>query len=640
MPQAGSDVPYARSCHHCHDRKVRCDRKLPCGRCLQTRAKCSYPENKRAPRKLNRPPIATILEQLKELEQEVARLRALSDTNDDNLISRRQLYHGEGQQAHIQAQTPDTQVSTNSSVNRHQSANQASCGNGIREPATSHIPLASMNILGSETETISQTTYLRQLQPLQIQSLWEIYKENVAPMIALLHKHSIEAMIQEVCTKTELKVGKASETLVFAICFAAIVSATPAQCLSIFGQDRDSCISNFRLATEQALSRADLISTQDLPVLQAAVLFLLCLRGLDSRLAWAETAIVIRVAQRQGVHRDGQFSGLSPFNIEMRRRLWWHICVLDMLCSEDQETDTQIRPEMFNTKPPSNIDIDDLAPDMTSLPTPRAGFTDITLCIIQCEMMTNLYWAGINLNPEDTQSPTPERENILRSLATRIEEQYLREFDLEVPVQWLTAVIARLSLSKARVVSLLNNSRSGEVPIATNDEIFHMAVEIVKFANLIQKNEPTQQWPTWLCKSYKQRHAVAFILSELCSRPITPETNQAWEIVTEMYNQWQHEDDKTDPVLQNNLSHLMERATVSRTRKLESLKQQREYQASIPVPRSIIQENQPDATSVMDMGVEHSSTLGSARTNDLLDEETSLSFSVSAMDWLSGSSLL
>jgi hypothetical protein len=41
------------------------------------------------------------------------------------------------------------------------------------------------------------------------------------------------------------------------------------------------------------------------------------------------------VAQRQGVHRDGQRLGLTPFEIEMRGRLWWHIFILDMLCSDD-----------------------------------------------------------------------------------------------------------------------------------------------------------------------------------------------------------------------------------------------------------------------------------------------------------------
>lgn len=122
-----------------------------------------------------------------------------------------------------------------------------------------------------------------------------------------------------------------------------------------------------------------------------------------------------------------------------------------------------------------------------------------------------------------------------------------------------------------RVISLLKNTTAGEVPVATKDEIFDMAVEIVKFANLIEKNEPTAQW-AWVCKSYKQRHVVAFILSELCVRPITPETNQAWEITTQMYNQWKEENHDTDAAFQNSRSRLMERASASRARKIESLK--------------------------------------------------------------------
>lgn len=308
-----------------------------------------------------------------------------------------------------------------------------------------------------------------------------------------------------------------------------------------------------------------------------------------------------------------------------------------MLCSEDQEIDTQIRPEMFNTKTPSNIDIDSLAPDMLILPPPQTGFSDITLCNIQCEMMINLYWASINLNPEAAQSSLPERENTLCSLATRIEEQYLREFDLEIPIQWLTAVIARLSLSKARIVNLLGNLSSGELSVTTNDEIFDMAVEIIKFANLIEKNEPTAQW-AWLCRSYKQKHAVAFILSELCVRPISPETNQAWEIATELYNQWRQEDDKAETMPQSRLSRLMQRATLSREHKLETLITPLGYGASLPVPRSIIRESQLIPTPVMDMAAENHSTAGTTELNQLLDDED-VPLSFSAMDWISGSVL-
>lgn len=114
-------------------------------------------------------------------------------------------------------------------------------------------------------------------------------------------------------------------------------------------------------------------------------------------------------------------------------------------------------------------------------------------------------------------------------------------------------------------------------------------------------------------------------------RPITPETNQAWEITTEMYNQWKEENHDTDAAFQNSRSRLMERASASRARKIVSLKAPRDDRTSLPVPRSIIQEHHSVAAAAADLDVQHSSMPGTARIDDLLDDE----FKFSAIDWLS-----
>lgn len=75
-----------RSCIRCNQRKVGCDRNHPCGRCLESEVECKYPGNKRAPRKLRRPPISEILAHLKELEGEVKYLRSTS-TGDQMAIT-------------------------------------------------------------------------------------------------------------------------------------------------------------------------------------------------------------------------------------------------------------------------------------------------------------------------------------------------------------------------------------------------------------------------------------------------------------------------------------------------------------------------------------------------------------------------
>ncbi|KAJ5172484.1 hypothetical protein N7492_005077 [Penicillium capsulatum] len=398
--------------------------------------------------------------------------------------------------------------------------------------------------------------------------LWRIYKTNVAPMIALLHKPSIESMLLEARAKPTVDLEPESEVLIRAILFAAIVSVIPLQCQAAVGYEHDACIQEYQLAVERSLTRANLVSSNDVRVLQAAVLYLLCLRCVsDSRQVWAEAAIVVRVAQRQGIHRDGQNLGLSPFDTEMRRRLWWHICILDMLCSEDQGTDTQIHPGMFDTKPPRNIDSDFLAPGLIDLPPPQAGFTDITLCIIQSEIMTSLAWTGKSFGSGSNPSSLQKEHEILPALAAHLEDNFLRQLDLEDPVQWVIAVIARLTLSRASLISHLSNSASDRLSMATDDESFNMALEILEFVSLLQNNDLSAQW-AWIFKSYQQQHVVALILSELSARPISSETDHAWDLVKAIYDGWQREKQNINSQLQEPLSLLMERASISRMKKL------------------------------------------------------------------------
>ncbi|KAL4737568.1 fungal-specific transcription factor domain-containing protein [Aspergillus similis] len=442
------------------------------------------------------------------------------------------------------------------------------CHDFSDEERTAHVSgtdIVSMALPPPGIQWFDQTasySVAKYVQPPRIQALWQVYQENVAPMIAILHVPSVKAMSSKYCSNDESKLEPAYKALVLAMSFAAVVSMTPQQCLSVLDEDHDACIHEYRVAVEQTLAKANLTGTTDMYVLQAAVLFLLCLRRCAaSELVWTQAAVVVRIAQRQGLHRDGQHLGLTPFEIEMRRRLWWHICILDMLCSEDQGTDPQIWPGMFDTKLPTNFDGEDLTPDMPSLPLPRQGYTDITLCIAQCEIMPILHWAGKSLDHNTRQQSSSKREELFSSLANRVETQYLRNFNLDIPIQWLTAVILRLTLSRAWLIHRLSTSAAHQdtKPTATNDEIFTMAVEIVNFAVLLEHNETTTQW-AWLCSSYKQRHVVAFILSELCVRQITPETDYAWGVVTQLYDQWVREGTQCNAMLQQPLARLMERA--------------------------------------------------------------------------------
>ncbi|RAH79643.1 putative C6 transcription factor [Aspergillus japonicus CBS 114.51] len=654
-----------RSCIRCNQRKVGCDKKSPCGRCAKAGLECIHPGEKRAPRKLRRPPVAEILAHLKELEAEVERLRSGARPKDQSdQTSRPGTESGSRSDGEGLATTSRGRLVVQGGRTRYV-GDEASVilGDKIRElqevcdesseedidprlrpSKTGPAPVPSVGILGSDHAAAghSPSVSMTPLPVSQLQALWEIYRVNVAPMIALLHLRSTEAMILQAAPDND-NLDPGHGALISAVCFAAVVSMTPRQCISLFDEPHDACIEKYKRATEHAIARANLISTQDIRVLQAATLFLLCLRrGSDSRLVWAQSAIVVRVAQRQGLHRDGQRLGLSPFEVEMRRRLWWHICILDMLCSEDQGTDTQIRPEMFDTHIPSNIDIEVMAPEPATMPLPSLGFSDITLCIVHCEMMTYLYWPSKSFDERVGAMSSEQKSSRLHDLEAYLETKYLQRLDLDSPIQWITAVIARLTLSKAWLVTRLTAAPAE--PTATNDEIFRMAVETVKFANLLHRDERISQW-AWLSKSYKHRHVVAYLLSELCNRPISPDTDHAWEAVTQIYDQWQHDDVETNDMLQKPLSRLMERAAHLRRKKTRQSTRYLPINAeSNPVqakpaqwiPSSGASDGQESGLSTDGMGLTPS-------PDSALDVAQSLSEffsgSTSAMDWLTGSLL-
>lgn len=171
---------------------------------------------------------------------------------------------------------------------------------------------------------------LRILHPAanQIMTYWSIYKSNVDPVVRILHKPTAEKLFQQ-AAENQATLTKSSEPLVFAVYLAVVTSLRPEECQAIFKLDREKALKRYRYATEQALARAGFLSTQEIIVVQAFTLFLTCIRRLaENKDVWTLTGLLLRMAHSLGIHRDGLQFGLSPFDTEMRRRLWWQICTL------------------------------------------------------------------------------------------------------------------------------------------------------------------------------------------------------------------------------------------------------------------------------------------------------------------------
>lgn len=67
------------------------------------------------------------------------------------------------------------------------------------------------------------------------------------------------------------------------------------------------------------------------------------------------------------------------------------------------------------------------------------------------------------------------------------------------------------------------------------DQVFMTSVEVVEFGALLGRSKNTVKW-SWLFKTYLQWHAVVYVLSELCTRPLGHDFERAWNAVDSLYD--------------------------------------------------------------------------------------------------------
>ena len=75
------------------------------------------------------------------------------------------------------------------------------------------------------------------------------------------------------------------------------------------------------------------------------------------------TGLAVRIVQAMGLYLENYSSSLRPFGREMRRRLWWQICILDSHAAENRAINRVVYVDSFDTKLPLHINDKDLDVD-------------------------------------------------------------------------------------------------------------------------------------------------------------------------------------------------------------------------------------------------------------------------------------
>ncbi|KAH7259423.1 uncharacterized protein BKA55DRAFT_469159, partial [Fusarium redolens] len=285
--------------------------------------------------------------------------------------------------------------------------------------------------------------------------------------------------------------------------------------------------SSIRHGFERSLGQTCFLENPSLMSLQALAIYLQVVRAYNAgRSIWILNGLVIRAAQSIGIHRNGDALGLSPFESEMRRRLWCTIVCNDSRSAEDHGISLNGLGTSVDMAFPSNRSDHEIWPNIAELPRERYQWTEMTNAVVIMKMSYHLKRLYQILAASGALSNLLN-ESIRRDVvdkATADVLQYLQHCNSVIPAQRATLFSCRAFLRKLNFIS-----RQYRESHATDENLID-ACEILGLNVQFRSDDLLKQF-RWVCEAYPPYHMLLYVLWHLCLKSSGPSVELAWNAV-------------------------------------------------------------------------------------------------------------
>ncbi|KAL5115318.1 hypothetical protein ACEQ8H_006763 [Pleosporales sp. CAS-2024a] len=310
--------------------------------------------------------------------------------------------------------------------------------------------------------TATSQSALRPLHPdpVQIFKLWQRYLDNINPLVKLFHAPTVQLLISFGSGNLD-EIPRNLEALLFGIYCIALESMADSDCISVLGASKYSARKRFRAGAQLALVNASLMKTSDMMVLQAFVLFILSLHNFDARIIWVWTGIAQRIGQRIGLHRDPAKLSLPPLQVEIPRRLWWQIMMLEGYSQKLAGTGMNGAILMGDVAIPSNVNDSDLFPGMKEAPKEHEGATEMMFFLIRCftadflrrtaDPKTN--FDGLWFKVTTSTIPVAVKDRAIQELEDTFQQKFLRHCDSSISWHFMCSQLAKAIIAMMRFMA-------------------------------------------------------------------------------------------------------------------------------------------------------------------------------------------
>ncbi|KFY69098.1 hypothetical protein V496_00477 [Pseudogymnoascus sp. VKM F-4515 (FW-2607)] len=552
------------ACIRCSERKVGCDRRNPCGACVRHNVLCVIrppkpPRRKRGPSKEK-----LVLERLTRYE-ELLQERGI-DPNQVTGSSESENHPGVNNLAecetvwrlpmqatifkprlvHRQSRTELVDNNLWSRVAEEIHDDEATLGddseNGGSDGEASDADFSF--VLGGKSPITAPSHPPAEI----IRQLWQIFIENINPLMKVVHIPSLQIAMDKAIGNIE-NIPRGFEALMFAIYHIAIISLTDDECKDLMGETKTILLRRYLASTKAALSRAKFMSTASIVVLQALVIHLISIRDIyEPRALWNLTGVAIRIAEGMGMRIDGKLLGLSPFETEIRRRLWWQLKLHDSraaeLCGQAKFQDFGLN----NTSPkiPANVNDADLYPSMLQPPEESTRPTEMIWCMFRTELagfasaqiarMPKLDKAMFANHEYAALDDMKIKEVVIHELIDNLETKYLRFCDPSQPLQLMVLFGARCVANIIRFMTYHPRkwANQDEVPESEQQLVWDIVLRLLEQYNQMQSSPQLRRF-AWNVPYFIQWHAIIHVLDSLRAKPLHIDAGKAWGLVNTLY---------------------------------------------------------------------------------------------------------
>ena len=265
----------------------------------------------------------------------------------------------------------------------------------------------------------------------------------------------------------------------------------------------------------------------------------------------------MRIAQKMGYHRDGEVLNLSPFETEMRRRIWWGIVVQDSNHAMASDLTPSLLPTNSDTKEPQNLNDADLFPNATESVRPREGPTEMAFCIIlhrlykltidaqkdpNGELALGAAMLGQNHDGKNTvngiqSSLTDSGSHIVMDrILQDLEKKYV---DPKAGNTHVAALSIRPMLMKKvtqMLIPIQEQPEWGTEILNPEDNIFKVLIVAHEYGCEAYERMLAVRFE-WCMKSLFQLETFAALTGQLCQRPTGLLSDRGWKVVETLHKQ-------------------------------------------------------------------------------------------------------